>query len=70
MKKVLLVGSNSLRAPYPVTPVGLCLVAVALAPDWQVRIFDPLAEGADLAAAVRSSPRTTSASGYATSTTS
>ena len=52
MKKVLLVGSNSLRAPYPVTPVGLCLVAAALAPDWQVRIFDPLADGPDLAAVV------------------
>ncbi len=52
MKKVLLVGSNSLRAPYPVSPVGLCLVAAALGSDWQVRIFDPNAEGADLAAAV------------------
>ncbi len=52
MKKVLLVGSNSLRAPYPVTPVGLCQVAAALEPRWQVRIFDPLAEGADLAATV------------------
>ena len=52
MKKVLLVGSNSLRAPYPVTPVGLCLVAAALEPDWQVRVFDPNADGADLAAVV------------------
>ena len=52
MKKVLLVGSNSLRAPYPVSPVGLCMVAAALGPDWQVRIFDPNAPGADLAVAV------------------
>ena len=52
MKKVLLVGSNSLRAPYPVSPVGLCMVAAALEPGWQVRIFDPNAAGADLAAVV------------------
>jgi radical SAM superfamily enzyme YgiQ (UPF0313 family) len=52
VKKVLLVGSNSLRSPYPVSPVGLCMVAAALAPDWQVRIFDPNAEGDDLAAVV------------------
>lgn len=52
MKKVLLVGSNSLRAPYPVSPVGLCQVAAALEPIWQVRVFDPLADGADLAAVV------------------
>jgi radical SAM superfamily enzyme YgiQ (UPF0313 family) len=52
VKKVLLVGSNSLRAPYPVPPLGLCQVAAALEPEWQVRVFDPLAEGADLAAAV------------------
>jgi radical SAM superfamily enzyme YgiQ (UPF0313 family) len=52
VKKVLLVGSNSLRAPYPVSPVGLCQVAAALEPRWQVQIFDPNAEGADLAAAV------------------
>lgn len=52
MKKVLLVGSNSLRAPYPVPPVGLCLVATALAPRWQVRIHDPLSDTSDLAGAV------------------
>ncbi len=52
MKKVLLVGSNSLRVPYPVSPIGLCLVAAALEPGWQVRIHDPLAEGAGLAAVV------------------
>jgi radical SAM superfamily enzyme YgiQ (UPF0313 family) len=52
VKKVLLVGSNSLRAPYPVSPVGLCQLAAALEPRWQVKVFDPLAAGADLAAVV------------------
>jgi radical SAM superfamily enzyme YgiQ (UPF0313 family) len=52
VKKVLLVGSNSLRAPYPVAPLGLCLVAAALAPRWRVRIHDPLADTGDLAVVV------------------
>ncbi|MHB8836942.1 MAG: B12-binding domain-containing radical SAM protein [Candidatus Methylomirabilia bacterium] len=52
MKKILLVGSNSLRFPYPVSPVGLCQLAAALDPRWRVRIFDPNAGGADLAAVV------------------
>jgi len=52
VKKVLLVGSNSLRAPYPVAPVGLCLVAAALAPRWRVRVHEALADTADLASVV------------------
>ncbi len=52
MKKILLVGSNTLSAPYPVPPVGLCLVATALAPRWRVRIHDPLTDDAALAGVV------------------
>lgn len=53
MKKVLLVSPNTLRAPYPVPPVGLCLLAAALEPRRQVRVYDALADdGAGLAAAV------------------
>jgi anaerobic magnesium-protoporphyrin IX monomethyl ester cyclase len=40
MTRVLLVACNQERRPYPVPPLGLCLVAEALCPEHEVRIFD------------------------------
>ena len=42
MKKLLLINTNTLRAPYPVPPVGLCLVAAALEGAYEVRLYDPV----------------------------
>jgi radical SAM superfamily enzyme YgiQ (UPF0313 family) len=39
-KKVLLINSNTETAPYPVPPVGLCLVASSLRPHFDVRLYD------------------------------
>jgi radical SAM superfamily enzyme YgiQ (UPF0313 family) len=39
-KKVLLINSNTETAPYPVPPVGLCLVASSLRHHFDVRLFD------------------------------
>ncbi len=40
MKKVLLINTNSEKAPYPVLPLGLGLVAGAIANAYEVRLFD------------------------------
>ena len=45
MKKVLLVNSNTETAPYPVPPLGLCLVAGRASRDYDVRVFDGHAAG-------------------------
>lgn len=43
MKKVLLVNSNTESAPYPVAPLGLCMVATALQKaGFEVKIYDGL----------------------------
>jgi radical SAM superfamily enzyme YgiQ (UPF0313 family) len=43
MKKILLVNSNTESAPYPVSPLGICMLATALKnADYEVRIFDGL----------------------------
>jgi len=43
MKKILLVNSNTESAPYPVAPLGLCMVATALEKaGFEVKIFDGL----------------------------
>jgi radical SAM superfamily enzyme YgiQ (UPF0313 family) len=39
-KKVLLVNANLSKVPYAVAPVGLCLIAESIKPDYMVRIFD------------------------------
>jgi radical SAM superfamily enzyme YgiQ (UPF0313 family) len=56
--RVLLVSPNRLRHPYPVHPIGLDLVAGALAPAHDVRILDlcPL-EDAELPAAIADAVR-------------
>lgn len=40
MKKVLLVNTNTEKAPYPVPPIGLGLLAASLETEFDVRIFD------------------------------
>ena len=40
MKRVLLINSNVETKPYPVPPLGLCLVAAALAETHEVRVHD------------------------------
>ncbi len=40
MKKVLLVNTNTEQAPYPIPPVGLCLIASSIANDFTVSIYD------------------------------
>jgi anaerobic magnesium-protoporphyrin IX monomethyl ester cyclase len=47
MKKVLLVNSNTETAPYPVPPLGLCLVAGRISRSYEVRLFDGQASGGD-----------------------
>jgi radical SAM superfamily enzyme YgiQ (UPF0313 family) len=43
MKKILLVNSNTESAPYPVSPLGLCMLATALKNTaYEVKIFDGL----------------------------
>ncbi|MCX6249007.1 MAG: radical SAM protein [Bacteroidetes bacterium] len=49
MKKVLLVNCNTEKAPYPVPPLGLCLLAASLEGTWEVSIYDCMFdEGAGL----------------------
>lgn len=40
MTRILLVACNQERRPYPVPPLGLCLIAEALGPRFDVRLFD------------------------------
>lgn len=46
MKKVLLVNTNMEMRPYPVPPLGLCLVASSLGKEYDVRIYDPVSDRA------------------------
>jgi radical SAM superfamily enzyme YgiQ (UPF0313 family) len=40
MKKVLLVNCNTEKLPYPVPPLGLCLISAYLEDSWDVSIYD------------------------------
>jgi len=40
MKKILLINTNTEKIPYPVPPVGICLLAEVLKNDYEVKIFD------------------------------
>ncbi|MEI6124487.1 MAG: radical SAM protein [Bacteroidota bacterium] len=40
MKKVLLINTNTEKAPYPVPPIGLCIVAQSLETYYQVQLYD------------------------------
>lgn len=45
MKRVLLVNSNTLTVPYPVPPLGLCLLAEALKERYEVQVYDGTFQG-------------------------
>jgi radical SAM superfamily enzyme YgiQ (UPF0313 family) len=54
MRRVLLVNTNIERAPYPVPPLGLCLLATALRDRYDVKIYDGVFdEGRSLVELVR-----------------
>ncbi len=54
MKRVLLVNTNMERAPYPVPPLGLCMLATVLQETYNVRIYDGVFdEGSGLVSMVR-----------------
>lgn len=40
MKRILLVNTNTERMPYPVAPIGLCMLANELEGTYQVQLFD------------------------------
>ena len=40
MKKVFLINTNTEKAPYPVPPLGLCLLASSLEENYTVKIYD------------------------------
>ena len=46
MKRVLLINTNTCRVPYPVAPLGLCLLASALEDAFEVRVHDGAFDGA------------------------
>ena len=45
MKRVLLINSNTLTTPYPVPPLGLCLLAEALKDRYEVKVYDGTFQG-------------------------
>ncbi|MBP7735851.1 MAG: radical SAM protein [Spirochaetes bacterium] len=40
MKKVLLINTNTEKKPYPVPPLGLCIIAGVLERNYRVKIYD------------------------------
>ena len=57
MKKVLLVNTNEEKNPYPVPPLGVCLLASVLSGEYDVRVYDgAFAGAAGLAGAIREFP--------------
>jgi radical SAM superfamily enzyme YgiQ (UPF0313 family) len=53
-KRVLLINTNIEKAPYPVPPLGLCMLATALRDEYEVKIYDGVFdEGSNLVALVR-----------------
>jgi len=40
MKKVLLVNTNTEKLPYPVPPLGICIIASCLQPYYEVEVYD------------------------------
>ncbi|MCX6281299.1 MAG: radical SAM protein [Bacteroidetes bacterium] len=55
MKKLLLVNTNIEKSPYPIPPLGICLIASFLKDHYDVRIYDGMFdEGRDLEQVIRS----------------
>ena len=49
MKKVLLINTNTEKTPYPVPPIGLCIVAQSIEKEYEVEVYDGMFdEGRDL----------------------
>ena len=46
MKNILLINANSEKIPYPVPPLGLCILTGILEKKYNVRIYDGMFEGA------------------------
>lgn len=44
MKKVLLISTNIEQQPYPIPPLGLCMIASYISPFYEVRIYDGLVD--------------------------
>jgi radical SAM superfamily enzyme YgiQ (UPF0313 family) len=44
MKKVLLINTNTEKAPYPVPPLGLCLIARCIEKSFDVELFDAVTQ--------------------------
>jgi radical SAM superfamily enzyme YgiQ (UPF0313 family) len=40
MKKILLVNTNTEKSPYPVPPLGLCMIASVLENRYDVKVYD------------------------------
>jgi radical SAM superfamily enzyme YgiQ (UPF0313 family) len=54
MKKLLLVNTNMVKSPYPIPPLGICLIASCLQGRFNVRIYDGMFdEGRGLEAELR-----------------
>ena len=54
MTKVLLVNTNIEKYPYPIPPLGLCLLSSYLKPNYEVRVYDGIFdEGKSLRAMVQ-----------------
>lgn len=47
VERVLLVSTNTVKAPYPVPPVGVCLLASSVGPGIEVRVHDGTFRGAE-----------------------
>ena len=55
MKKLLLVNTNTCKIPYPVPPLGICLIAARLKGHYDVRVYDGMFdEGQKLVPLIRS----------------
>ncbi|MCP4645067.1 MAG: radical SAM protein [bacterium] len=47
MKRILLVNPNRVTVPYPVAPLGLCIMASVLDRDYDVQVFDGTFSGTE-----------------------
>lgn len=47
MKKVLLVNTNTEQAPYPVPPVGICMLASRLENTYETKVYDGVFSGCE-----------------------
>ncbi|MFA5196370.1 MAG: radical SAM protein, partial [Bacteroidales bacterium] len=48
MKKVLLISTNTEKVPYPVPPIGLCIVSQSISVKYEVKVHDCMADDGKL----------------------